>query len=342
MSNRPHTWTGLAIGAGLFGCAVMVAARKRRNSFRGQTVIITGGSRGLGLEMARRWGAEGARVVICARTAADIRRAVCELRNRGFDAHGFQCDVTTPQSIKQFIAEVANRFGRIDVLVNNAGIIQVGPRSSMTDKDYQTAMDTHFWGPLHMIEAVLPHMLRRRRGRIVNISSIGGKISVPHLLPYSASKFALVGLSEGLGAELAQLGIQVTTVCPGLMRTGSPRNAMFKGQHRKEYTWFSLGAATPAITISSHRAAAQIVEACRQGRSHLAVSTPAKIAIRWHALFPELFASALQIMNEFLPKDGQGPNARQNHKGKHSFTAISPSPLTWLNEKAAVANNEIR
>ena len=174
------------------------------------------------------------------------------------------------------VAAVNNRFGHIDVLVNNAGVIQVGPIEVMTHEDFELAMQAHFWGPLNTILAVLPSMRQRRQGRIVNISSIGGKVSVPHLVPYSASKFALVGLSKGLRAELMKDGIEVTTVCPGLMRTGSPRNADFKGQHRFEYAWFSISDALPLLTVSAENAARQIVHACKRGQAELVISIPAK------------------------------------------------------------------
>src|SRR5262249_50390239 len=145
------------------------------------------------------------------------------------------CDITDRERVEEMVAVVQYRWGPVDVLINNAGTISVGPVETMTLDDYRRAMRTHFWGPLYTIHAVLPAMRRRGTGRIVNISSIGGKVSVPHLLPYNASKFALVGYSEGLRAELARDGIVVTTVCPGLMRTGSPRHAFFKGRHRAEY-----------------------------------------------------------------------------------------------------------
>src|SRR6185437_14182851 len=177
---------------------------------------------------------------------------------------------------------VHSRFGAVDVLVNNAGVIQVGPIEVMTHEDFELAMQAHFWGPLNTIMAALPGMRQRRSGRIVNISSIGGKVSVPHLVPYSASKFALVGLSEGLQAELAKDGIKVTTVCPGLMRTGSPRNADFKGKHRAEYAWFSISDALPGASMSAERAARQIIAACRRGDAEIILSLPANVAAKVH------------------------------------------------------------
>jgi NAD(P)-dependent dehydrogenase (short-subunit alcohol dehydrogenase family) len=238
------------------------------------------------------------------------------------------------------VSGIIDRWGRIDVLVNCAGIIQVSPQRCLTVDDYRDAMDTHLWGPLNTIDAVLPHMRRRRDGNIVNIASIGGEIPLPHLLPYCASKYALAGLSETLATELASDGIRVTTVCPGLMRTGSPRNAFFKGQHRKEYAWFSIGASLPFITMSSQRAARKIIEASRYGRPYIALSPPAKIAARVHAMFPNTFIRMMRIVNGMLP----GPNGglRVNKVGKESESFLSPSPLTWLNERAAVKNNEVR
>jgi short-subunit dehydrogenase len=162
---------------------------------------------------------------------------------------------------------------------------------------------------------------------------------VPHLVPYCASKFALVGLSEGLAAELASERIAVTTVCPGLMRTGSPRNADFKGKHRAEYAWFSISDSLPGLAISSQRAARQIVEACRRGDAEVILSLPAAAAARLHGVFPGLAARSLGLANRLLP--GPGGVGTESRKGYESFSAWSPSPLTTLTEEAAVRNNEV-
>ena len=232
-----------------------------------------------------------------------------------------------------------DRFGRIDVLVNNAGVIQVGPVDVMTVEDYEEAMKTHFWGPLYTTLAVLPEMRRRGQGRIVNISSIGGKISVPHLVPYSASKFALTGLSEGLRAELLKDGVLVTTVCPGLMRTGSPRNALFKGQHRAEYAWFAISDSLPVTSMSAERAARQIIEATRRGSAEVILTIQAQLAVRFHGLFPGLTADLLGLVNKLLP--GPGGIGRARAKGKDSQSSLAPSVLTALTERAARENNEM-
>jgi short-subunit dehydrogenase len=210
----------------------------------------------------------------------------------------------------------------------------------MRHDDFVQAMATHFWGPLHAIFAVLPDMRRRREGRIVNITSIGGKISVPHLLPYSASKFALVGLSEGLRAELAKDGIVVTTVSPGLMRTGSPRHAMFKGQHRAEYAWFNLSDSLPGASMDAERAARQVIAAMRRGDAEVILSLPAKLAATVHGVMPGVVADALSAANRLLP-DAEPGTGQQAVKGRESTSRISPSWLTRFNERAAQRYNQV-
>jgi hypothetical protein len=182
-------------------------------------------------------------------------------------------------------------------------------------------------------------MRRRGEGRIVNITSIGGKISVPHLLPYSASKFALVGFSEGLRAELARDGVVVTTVCPGLMRTGSPRHALFKGRHRAEYAWFSLSDASRLSSISAEGAARRIVAACTRGEAEAILSPQAKAAALFHGLFPGVTADILAVVNRLLP--GPGGIGTAAARGRESQSALSPSWLTALGDEAAARNNEI-
>jgi len=209
----------------------------------------------------------------------------------------------------------------------------------MTIDDYREALNVSFWAPHYMTQAVLPSMRKRRSGRIVNISSIGGKISVPHLLPYCTGKFAMAGWSQGLRSELAKDNIRVTSIFPGLMRTGSPRNADFKGKHRAEYTWFLLSDATPGFSINADRAARQIVNASEYGSAELIVSLPAKIAIKTHAIFPSLAAIALRITNQLLPAPGGAESVGK--KGAQSTTALTESWLTALDERAAKKNNQV-
>jgi NAD(P)-dependent dehydrogenase (short-subunit alcohol dehydrogenase family) len=311
----------------------------RGYDLRGKTVLITGGSRGLGLVLARQLAREGARLAICARDQSELRRAYDDLSHRGAPVLAVPCDVTDRTQVDLLVRIARDHFGQIHVLINNAGIVQVGPLELMTLADYEEAMKTHFWAPLHAILAVLPEMRQRREGRIVNISSIGGKLSVPHLVPYDASKFALTGLSEGMRAELRKDGVFVTTVCPGLIRTGSPMNADFKGRHRAEYSWFSISDSLPMLTTSANRAARQIIGALKRGDAEVVLTIPAKLATILHGLFPGLTADLLACVNSLLP--APGGIGTQRIKGKDSHSALSPSLLTLLSDRAAFRNNEM-
>ena len=327
-------------GAGVCAAATMAVRWSRRFDLEGKVVLITGGSRGLGLVLARQFADEGARIAICARDPEELQKAVEDLARRGARAVlAVPCDVGSQEDVARTVAEVVNRFGGVDVLVNNAGTIAVGPMETMTVADYEEAMRTHFYGPLYATLAVLPHLRARGGGRVVNVSSIGGKVAIPHLLPYSASKFALTGFSEGLRAELQKDNIFVTTVCPGLMRTGSPRNAFFKGQHREEYAWFHLSDAAPLVTIGATRAARQIVNACRYGRAEVVLSLPAKAATTLYALFPGMGSQVAGWVNQFaLPASGGIGELRA--RGHESESPVTRSWLTGLSRAAEAANNE--
>lgn len=329
---------GAAVAVG--ATAAAAASRRRRWSLQDRVVLVTGGSRGLGLAIARRLIHEGARVAICARDRDTLERARADLAGRGGTVAAVAADVTDREAVSRMVQEVRERLGPLDALINNAGTIIVGPADVMEESDFRAALDVNFWGPLHVTLAVLPEMRRRRAGRIVNIASIGGKISVPHLLPYSASKFALVGLSEGLRAELVADGIEVSTICPGLMRTGSPRHAWFKGRHREEYAWFSISDALPILSMDVDRAARQVVETLRWGRAERILSAPAKLAATASALFPGVTAEVLALVGRLLP--GTDPSAaRVPVKGEASQSSWSPSRLTELADRAAKRQNQL-
>jgi short-subunit dehydrogenase len=308
-------------------------------SLRNRIVLITGGSRGLGLALAREMAVRGARLAICGRDPDSLERARASLAHRGAEVIAVPCDLTDPASVQQLIEVVHRKLGPVDILINNAGIIEVGPVATMSVADYQEAMGTNFWGMLYPTLAVLPEMRKRRAGRIVNITSIGGKLGIPHLLPYSASKFAAVGFSQGLRAEVAADGVKVVTVVPGLMRTGSARNAIFRGQHRSEYAWFSISDALPGLSISAERAARRIVEACRRGDAEVLFPVTARVAAVANTLMPGITANLLGAVNRLLPGAGGRPSARRRGAESHSW--LSPSWLTRLGDRAAHKYNQM-
>jgi NAD(P)-dependent dehydrogenase (short-subunit alcohol dehydrogenase family) len=326
-----------AAGAGLLMFARSQAVR--HYDYRNRIALITGGSRGLGLVLARHLAAEGARVAICARDEEELEQARHDLESRGADVLAVPCDLRNRGDIESMVRRINEHFGRIDLVINNASILAVGPFEEMTLDDFHEAMNSNFWSGVYTTMAVLPQMRARREGRIVNITSIGGRIPAPHLLPYTASKFAFTGFSRGIRSELLKDGIVVTTVVPGLMRTGSPRNASFKGQHQLEYAWFKISDSLPFVSIDADRAARQILDAARRGDVEITLTTPARLAVRLDALFPEATGGLLAAAARMLP--GPGGIGRSAAKGSESESAATASILTRMTDRAAERNNEV-
>lgn len=340
---RRNTKTLLGVGslAALGYLAAKATARQARAvDLAGKVVLITGGSRGLGLALVREFAKHGARIAICARDQSELEEVVVEFAWMNENFLAVICDITVREQVETMVMQIESLLGPIEVLLNNAGTIIVGPIENQSVESFEYAMDTNFWGPLYACYAVMEGMKRRKRGRIVNIASLGGKISVPHLLPYSASKFALVGFSEGLRMELAKDDVRVTTVCPGLMRTGSPRNANFAGQHEKEYTWFTVSDSLPGIATSSAVAAKKIVDACIHGDAELILGVTAKLATMLHSLMPDTLNEILAFINSTL-MPAPGGNGTRPWKGFESETAVTRSGLTALTRVAERANNQL-
>ncbi len=304
-SHSGPAWLALAACAG----ALIGLAGRSRASFKGRTVVITGGSRGLGLALARLFVREGARVALLARSADQLTTARRELAAGGADVLAVRCDIRDRTAVDAAITEIARQFGSIDVLVNNAGVIQVTPFEHARLEDFRDSLDTHFWGPLFLIRACLPLFERQHGGHIINVASIGGRVAVPHLMPYTVGKFALVGFSEALRAELHRSGVTVTTVTPHLMRTGSHRNVLVRGQHAREATWFALGTATRLTAIDADRAARQILAAARAGRSSVSPGWMGRAATLTQALAPGLASALAAAAVRFvLPSPSASPS----------------------------------
>ena len=333
--NRSLLLAALGVGGYL-----AYRALKPRYDFRGKHAVVTGGGRGLGLILARQLADAGARLTICSRDADELARAEAELTDRGAQVFAAECDVTARDRVREFIAVARQKNGPVDVLVNNAGVIRVGPLEEMREEDFEQSLLTHFWGPVYTTLEVLPEMKARGSGRIVNISSFGGKVAVPHLLPYCSGKFALTGFSDGLRAEVAEHGVAVTTVCPGLMRTGSHINAEFKGRHEEEYAWFALGAGMPGLSMNAERAAAKILAACARGDAEAVLGWPAKVAVAARGIAPNLVADALALVNRFVMPEPGGIGTA-SLRGRHSRGKL-PDFVTTLADNASERNNEVQ
>ena len=335
MNSRVWLGAGALLVGGWLTARVI---RTARYELRDKVALISGGSRGLGLVLARHICDEGGKVALLARDPEELARAKEDLTARGGKVLIVECDLLDRDQIRAAVRKVIDHFDRIDILINNAGIIEVGPLDHMSRDDYERAMRLHFWAPYELISQIVPEMRLCGGGRIVNITSIGGKVAVPHFAPYSASKFALTGFSDAIRAELARDNIQVTTVAPGLMRTGSHVNARFKGNHDAEFAWFSAGAGAPLISMDADRAARKIIAAFRRGQPSLTLTFAARGAIAGNALFPNLTGHTMKIVNRFLP-DVADESGEQSRAGAE-LPRITPEWMTRLADRAMRKNNE--
>jgi NAD(P)-dependent dehydrogenase (short-subunit alcohol dehydrogenase family) len=345
--------TALAGAAVLTAGAIAVALLERRSRkasshvpepqrLQNKVVLITGSSRGLGLALAEEFARHGARVVLTARDAEELERARLLLLERtALQSNRIlivPADLCRPEEVESLVRRATEHFGRIDILVNNAGVITVGPVESQTIENFRSVMDTNFFSGVHCSMTVLPQMLGRGDGIIVNISSIGGKVAVPHLLPYTASKFAVTGFSQGLHAELRGKGIHVLTVCPGLMRTGSHLNALFSGDAPREYQWFSLLANLPGLSATAQGAARKIVSAIVSGATEISITPQAVLASRVAQVFPELTAYLTAATSRLLPNSGaNGAAVRRGGEVRD----LELKPATRIGSRAAQRYNQV-
>src|SRR5438876_9012010 len=336
-----NTRVWLGAGALLLGGWITARViRAAQYTLHDKVALISGGSRGLGLVLARRICDQGGNVALLARDPEELARAQADLTARGGKILTVECDLLDRDQIQVAVRKVIDHFDRIDILINNAGIIEVGPLDHMSREDYERAMRLHFWAPYELVSQIVPEMRLWGGGRIVNISSIGGKVALPHFAPYGASKFALTGFSDAIRAELARDNIHVTTVAPGLMRTGSHVNAQFKGKHDDEFAWFAASAGAPLISMNADRAARKILAACRRGQPSLTLTFAARKIVLGNALFPNLTGYLMKFVNRLLPGTG-GEQGNESRAGSE-VPRRTPGWTTKLADRATQKNNEER
>ena len=339
--------------AGALAGAAALTVRRTSDDLRGEVAVVAGASRGLGLLLARELARQGCPLVICARDPVELDRAAAQLRESGADVTAVACDVTDEATPSRLVQAALERHGRLDIVISNAGIIQVGPVQQASPEHFEAALDTMALAPARLALAALPVMRSQGHGRIVTIASVGGKLSIPHLLPYSTAKFAAVGFSEGLRAELGRGPVTVTTVVPGLMRTGSHLQARFTGQAGKEFTWFALGASLPLISMDAERAARQIIGAVRQRRAEVILTPAAQLISRIAGLAPGLTSDALHLVQRLALPAPAGPptdpaqdsgegtpghalNPAVSRKAFDRLTALGRAAASRFNEKPQV------
>jgi short-subunit dehydrogenase len=286
-------------------------------SYRDKVVMITGGSRGFGLALAENLARQGAKLWLLARDNAELGRAHEQLlKIRKADVNTLVADVTEPTDLDRAFRAAMARHGRIDVLINNAGAVAAAPFESTDHEDYEAQLELHLYAVISATRMIVPYFRASGGGRIVNISSLGGKMPLPHMNSYATSKFALAGFSSSVATELRADNIFVTTAYPGLMRTGSPIQGVFKGDAEGEFGWFLAGDIMPFLSIGAERAADSVLEAARRGDSSVIVSIAARAGAFMFQHFPEIYTSFAAVAAGFLPqKQSSGHRTGAASKG---------------------------
>lgn len=332
-SDRPGRPTSMLAAHLVFGAALSLSHRKLWSApeeLRGKVVVVCGGSRGLGRAMALRLVNLGARVAICGRSAESVEYTRRWLESRSREpvvAH--VCDLRLEDQTRAFLERVRSELGPIDVLIASAATIEVGPVESLSPDDFDAAMSEIYGSAVRASLAALPEMRARRRGSLVFIGSIGGKVGLPHLAPYSAAKFAEVGFAEALGAEVAKDGIHVLTVAPGLMRTGSHLHARFRGDAERELTWFGASAITPVVSMDADRAAWLVVRAIAQRERFLIFTPAARLGLWLHDHLPGVWFGLTALAGRLLPRADEAQSRAPSREGQELAESLS-SPLVGL------------
>ena len=313
--------------------------------------IVMGASRGLGLLLCRELLERGHTVHGCARDEDELQGAARILADAVPDGRFVPrvCDVRDEQAVSAVVREVAASPEPLEVALHVAGVIQVGHADTVTLGHFHDAVDTMLWGPVHLALAVLPIMRDAGHGRIGVVSSVGGLVAVPRLVPYSVAKFGAVGLAEGLHAELAGTGVTVTAVTPGLMRTGGHTHARFVDDAVTDYAWFAPLASLPGLSISAERAARRIVSGVLAGDPTVELTPLTIVGRRVHGLAPATTVRAMGLVSRLLPgPGGSAPEpmstaapAVDGRTARARLSSRVVDGLSVLGDRAARRTNEV-
>lgn len=313
--------------------------------------VVMGASRGLGLLVCQELLERGYTVYGCARDEHELLGAerILAAAVPGGRFLTRVCDVRDEAAVTAVVDEVAASPEPIEVAIHVAGVIQVGHADTVTLGHFHDAVDTMLWGPVHLALAVLPHMRDAGHGRIGVVSSVGGLVAVPRLVPYSVAKFGAVGLAEGLYAELAGTGVTVTAVTPGLMRTGGHTHARFVDDAVTDYAWFAPLASLPGLSISAERAARRIVSGVVAGSPTVELTPLTILGRRVHGLAPATTIRAMGLVSRLLPgPHGSAPDpmspaapAVDGSTARGRLSSRVVDGLSVLGDRAARRNNEV-
>ena len=247
-------------------------------NFKNKVVVITGASSGIGEASAIEFAKKNANVVLVARRKEKLLQVQKKISKYTDSTLICQCDVSNKLLVKEMSDAVLDRFGRIDVLVNNAGFVIYGKVNELSTEEIIAQMETNYFGMVFCTKAFLPQMLEQHSGHIVNVASVGASFSVPGVASYCATKFAMLGFSEGLRHELAGTGVGLTVVSPIMVRT-----PLFDHPSFDNFSKFSTG-----VSLSSETVAKAIIKASNSSRLEIVVPSVARAGIWFKQTFPYL------------------------------------------------------
>jgi NAD(P)-dependent dehydrogenase (short-subunit alcohol dehydrogenase family)/uncharacterized membrane protein YagU involved in acid resistance len=328
--GRPTSMVAAHLAYGVVLAAVERELSPVSAELRGKVVVVCGGSRGLGRALARELIQRGARVAICGRNSESLQQTRAWLEGFGSPVLADICDLRDEGQTRAFLRRAAQELGPIDVLIANAATIEVGPVETLQPSDFKAAMNEIFGSALNATLTVLPQMRARGEGTVVVVSSVGGKLAIPHLAPYSSAKFAQVGFAEALRNEVAKDGVRVLTVTPGLMRTGSHLHAIFRGQPERELIWFGASAIAPLVSIDADRAARHIVRAIARGEQSLMFTPAAHLGTWLHDRAPNVWALIGRIAARLLPKASSPQSRPASREGTEVIRSSSSALVRWI------------
>ena len=253
-----------------------------------KVALITGASSGIGRATAEVFARQGYRLALAARSPEPLTEAAIALeKTYNGDVLLAPTDMTDAEQVLTLVEKTLERFEQVDVLVNNAGICATGPFGEMGLEQWRQVMDVNFWGYVYAIRAVLPHMLEKGRGQIVNVGSFGGKMPLPNMTAYCASKYAVAGLTESLRLEVELRGVEAIAVHPGVVKTDFLDRALFVGKEAGEARRQMEQAVESFMSQRPQEVAEAIWDACRTGKKDVVVG-PMQAATAAYQLFPGL------------------------------------------------------
>ena len=324
---------------GVVAGAWIVTRRRRRIDLQGRVVVVTGGGRGLGYAISREFLRHGCKLAICGRDGEVIARAVADFRLHGGDVFGMACDASDPAQVEAFIQGVFSQFGAVDILVNNAGQVFFGPAAELRPEDLESAIRNIFWVHYRPTMAVLPHMRARGFGRIVNVTSVAGKIPIPHHAAYVVGKHAATGWSEVLTVELRKDGILVSTITPPPLDDGAPLHAHFNGHEEEEFKWFARGLTSMWSASSTDRAARVVVDAAIHGDRQRTISLGSWLAARAQGVAPAVMTRFWARFDRLLPPPGPPGQTSKMHLGAE---VLAGSADVEVQARGEAARNDAR